>query len=236
MTDERQCEELREAIAELALGIASGEERARVLEHTSRCPSCRRLLHDLSLLGDELLLLAPEHEPPAGFELQVLERLGRPGPRRRRPVWPRLRGRSAAVLAVVAAALAAGAGATAGVLTATRDERLLGRQLQAVLSRANGQYLAVSELRDPAGREVGLVFHYGGQPSWIFVTLERPLPRGRYVATLVTRAGTAAELGTFALDGGDRSLGATTRQDLRQVTSLRLRDDRGGPVYVARFQ
>ncbi len=235
MTDDRRCEAVRDAIAELALGIASGEERARVLEHTSGCPSCRRLLRDLSLLGDELLLLAPEHEPPAGFELRVLERLGRPE-RPRRPGWPRLRGRRVAVLAVVGVALASAAGAATGVLTATRDERLLGRQLQAVLSHANGKYLAVSDLRDPAGRKVGLVFHYGGQPSWIFATLGRPLPGGRYVATLVTRAGTTSELGAFELGGAHRSFGATARVDLTQVTHLRLREARGGPVYIARFQ
>jgi hypothetical protein len=235
MGDDRQCDALRDAIAELALGIASGEERARVLEHTGRCPSCRRLLRDLSLLGDELLLLAPEHEPPAGFELRVLERLGRPD-RRRRPAWPRLRGRRVAILAALGAALAAGSGAATGVLTATRDERLLGRQMQAVLARANGKYLAVSELRDPAGREVGLVYHYGGRTSWIFVTLERPLPPGRYVATLLTRTGTTSELGRFELDGRDRSLGSTARVDLRQVTHMRLREERGGPVYIARFQ
>jgi hypothetical protein len=232
MTDDRQSEELREAIAEVALGIASGEQRTRVLEHTSHCSNCRRLLRELSLLGDELLLLAPEHEPPAGFELRVLERLGQ----RDRPRRPSLRGRWVAVLAAIAAALAAGSGAAAGVLTATQDERQLGNRLRAVLTRANGQYFAVSELRDPAGRQVGLVFHYGGNQAWIFVTLERPLPRGRYVATLLTRAGTTSELGDFALDGSDRSFGGTTQQDLTQVTTLRLRDSRGGPVYVARFQ
>lgn len=235
MADDRQCDALHDAIAELALGIASGEERARVLEHTAGCPGCRRLLRDLSQLGDELLLLAPEHEPPPGFELRVLELLGRPE-RRRRRAFAGLRGRRGAVLAAVAAALAAGSGATAGVLTATQDERQLGRQLRAVLSRADGTYLAVNELRDSAGRGVGLVFHYGGKPSWIFVTLDRPLPRGRYVATLVTRAGTTSELGTFDLDRTDRSLGATARLDLRQVTSLRVRNERGAPVYVARFQ
>ena len=236
MADERQCDALQDAIAELALGIASGEERARVLEHTAGCPRCRRLLRELSQLGDELLLLAPEHEPPAGFELRVLELLGRPE-RRRRRAWPRLlRGRRGAVLAAVAAALAAGSGATAGVLTATQDERMLGRQLRAVLTRANGTYLAVNELRDPAGREVGLVFHYGGELSWIFVTLDRPLPAGRYVATLVTRTGATSELGTFDLDRTDRSLGATARIDMRQVTSLRVRNESGAPVYVARFQ
>ena len=232
MTDDRQCDALRDAIVEVALGIASGEERTRVLEHTSRCSNCRRLLRELSLLGDELLLLAPEHEPPAGFELRVLERLGP----RDRPRRPSLRSRWVAVLAAFAAALVAGSGAAAGVLTATHDERQLGNRLRAVLKRANGQYFAVSELREPAGRQVGLVFHYGGNQAWMFVTLERPLPRGRYVAQMVTRAGTTPVLGVFALDGSDRSFGATTQQDLTQVTGLRIRNTRGGPVYTARFQ
>jgi hypothetical protein len=230
---EDRCEELREPLAELALGIASGEQRARVLDHTGRCPHCQRLLGELALVGDELLTLAPEHEPPPGFEVHVLERLGRPPrPRRRRL----LRGRRGAALAAVAAAAAAAAVSVAIVLEQTEDERRLGGQLQAVLSRANGKYLAVTELRDRPGREAGLVFHYGGEPSWIFVTLERPLPPARYVATLVTRAGGTRELGTFPLGGGALSFGATTRVDLLQVTQMRLRAERGGPVYTARFQ
>jgi Putative zinc-finger len=229
---EDRCEDPREALAELALGIASGEQRARVLEHTAGCPGCRRLLGELALVGDELLLLAPEHEPPPGFEVRVLERLGRP-PRRRRLA---LRGRRAATLVAVVAAAAAGAAGVATVLRVTEDERRLGSQLQAVLTRADGKYLAVTELRDEAGREVGLVFHYGGAPSWIFVALERPLPPGRYVATLVRRAGPASELGTFELAGGALSFGATTRVDLLHVTDMRLRAARGGPIYTARFQ
>ena len=231
MPDDR-CEELREPLAELALGIASGDQRARVLEHTGRCTSCRKLLGELALVGDELLLLAPEHEPPPGFEVRVLERLGRPRRRRRLA----LRGRRAATLAAVAAAAAAAAASVATVLRVTGDERRLGSQLQAVLTRADGKYLAVSELRDAAGREVGLVFHYGGEPSWIFVTLERPLPPGRYVATLVMRSGRTSELGTYRLGGGALSFGATTPVDLLQVTQMRLRAEHGGPVYTARFQ
>ena len=111
---------------------------------------------------------------------------------------------------------------------ATNDERRLGAQLQAVLSRAHGQYIAVAELRDRSGRELGLVFHYGGDRSWVFVTLDRPLPPGRYVATLVARAGAPSELGTFDLGEDDLSLGATTRIDLLHVTGLRLRALRGG--------
>src|SRR5215207_4973459 len=137
MPDERRCEALREPLAELALGIASGEQRARVLEHAGGCQSCRRLLGELALVGDELLQLAPEHEPPAGFELRVLERLAQP---RRRALAARvgLRGRRAAALTAVAAAVASGGAAAAGVLVATHDRRQLGGQLEAVLSGANG--------------------------------------------------------------------------------------------------
>ena len=60
MPDDRRCEALQDAIVELALGIAPGDERVRVLEHTSRCPSCRWLPRDLAILGDEPLLLAPD--------------------------------------------------------------------------------------------------------------------------------------------------------------------------------
>ena len=231
MPDER-CDELREPLAELALGIASGEQRARVIEHAGGCAGCQRLLSELSLIGDELLRLAPEHEPPRGFEVRVLERLGRPARRRR----PSVRGWRSPALAAVVAAAVAGAAAVATVLRATEDERRLGGQLQAVLSRADGKYLAVTELRDEAGREAGLVFHYGGDPSWIFVTLERPLPAGRYAATLVTRAGRTRALGTFELAGGALSFGAATRVDLLKVTRMRVRAERGGPVYTARFQ
>src|SRR5688500_3336454 len=136
MAERPSCGELRDALAEVALGIASGDARARVLEHAARCTECRRLLDELTRVGDELLQLVPEREPPAGFELRVLERLS---PTRPRGPLARLGlgGRRALLAATLAAALAAGAGA-AGVLVATRDERRLGGQLQGVLSRANG--------------------------------------------------------------------------------------------------
>jgi hypothetical protein len=227
MADDPRCEALRDSLVELALGIASGDERAAVVQHAGRCASCQRLLNDLALVGDDLLRLAPEHEPPPGFELRVLERIGAPQPARRRR---RRIGRFALALASVLAA----AGLAAGVvLVETGDERRLGEQLAAVLERAEGKYIAVTELRDARRRNVGLVFHYGGNPSWVFVTLDRPLPAGRYRAELVTRTGAASELGTFALDGDDRSLGSATRVNLLQVAELRLHG--AGATYVAEF-
>jgi hypothetical protein len=89
-----------------ALAIARyGDERARALGHLSGCPACRRELAASAEVVDELLLLAPEHETPAGFESSVLARLmpAAPPRRRRRPrlLW------AASIVAI--AGLAAGA-------------------------------------------------------------------------------------------------------------------------------
>jgi hypothetical protein len=227
MADDPRCEPLRDSLAELALGIASGEARARVLAHVADCPSCQRLLSELTQTGDDLLRLAPVHEPPPGFEVRVLAAIGAT----RRTRW-RPGGRLARALAAVLAAAGLAAG---GVLAVTRDERALGQQLSAVLARAEGSYIAVTELRDGQRRKLGVVFHYGGHPSWLFATLDRPLPRGRYRATLVGRRGAATELGTFALGASDRSFGSTVTVDLRQVTQLRLMHERDGTTYIADF-
>ena len=69
--------------AELALGIADGEERAEALRHLSTCAECRHVVEELSQVADELLILAPIEEPPAGFESRVVERLGLRRPPRR---------------------------------------------------------------------------------------------------------------------------------------------------------
>jgi anti-sigma-K factor RskA len=72
------CDRTRELAAELALGILDGEERAQALRHLAECPECRRAVEELTAVADELLMLAPEREPPAGFESRVLARLQPP--------------------------------------------------------------------------------------------------------------------------------------------------------------
>src|SRR5215211_2017593 len=107
-----RCEEIRELGPDLALGIADGEERAEALRHLSTCAECRHALERLSEVADELLLMAPVHEPPAGFESRVVEAMGlrEPPRRRRRARWvslgwlaPRI-GPALATAAVTAAA------------------------------------------------------------------------------------------------------------------------------------
>jgi hypothetical protein len=70
------CEVFDDGLDELALGLVDESERGRLLAHAAACPRCQARLDDLVALGDRLLLVAPEVEPPAGFEGRALERMG----------------------------------------------------------------------------------------------------------------------------------------------------------------
>jgi anti-sigma factor RsiW len=76
---------MRELAPEIALGVLDGEQRAEALRHLATCADCRREVEQLSQVADELVMLAPVQEPPAGFESRVVEAIGlRPQPRRAR--------------------------------------------------------------------------------------------------------------------------------------------------------
>ncbi|NUT32570.1 MAG: hypothetical protein HOV79_05785, partial [Hamadaea sp.] len=75
MSERFGCDEVRPLLAELAAGAVTGQERALALRHVGGCDACRAELAGLTRAVDELLLLAPQVEPPAGFESALLARL-----------------------------------------------------------------------------------------------------------------------------------------------------------------
>jgi hypothetical protein len=70
------CEDIRPILAEVALGVAEGRERAIALAHVDQCFSCRTELSELSGIADNIAGLTPEADPPAGFESRVVAALG----------------------------------------------------------------------------------------------------------------------------------------------------------------
>jgi hypothetical protein len=76
------CAEMADVAAELALGVLTGRERAVAVAHLDNCDACREDVRQLMATGEQLLELLPPAEPPAGFEIRVLERLGLPVPAR----------------------------------------------------------------------------------------------------------------------------------------------------------
>jgi|Tabmets5t2r1_1033131.scaffolds.fasta_scaffold27610_3 Putative zinc-finger len=211
------CERVRELAPELGLGIADGEERAEALEHLARCPDCRRYLDELSVTADELLLLAPAHEPPQGFEGRVL---GQIVPRRRRP-WRR-------ALVPVAAAAVAAAIAAAGVWNVTESDREVADRYGETLATADGEYFAAAPLEAAGERRIGTVFGYEGDPSWCMVVVdsqEGPGVRsGSYEMQLVTEDGRRIPWGSLEVSAGAGSAGHTMQLDYHELAEIRLLD------------
>src|SRR5215470_8862014 len=90
MDETSDCQRVRPLLAELATGAATGLDRDWALRHVEGCVACQRELAELALTADRLLLLAPEREPPAGFETAVMNRIAGIDPR---PTGPATAGR-----------------------------------------------------------------------------------------------------------------------------------------------
>jgi hypothetical protein len=217
------CAQVREIAPDLAMGIADGQERDAALRHTATCSSCRTLVADLSSTADELLLLAPEHEPPAGFESETLARLGKLERRR----WGV---RALAIAASFVLAVAIGAGA---VLMATSGERRLAASYRDVLSVGQGSFFAAAPLRGAEGSE-GTVFGYDGRPSWLFATVDLPTTSPEPLeVVLTTRDGRRSPLGSALLGGSHDTWGASIPVALAAVQQVRFEDEEGRAVLVA---
>jgi hypothetical protein len=208
------CAKIREALPELALGIADGEHRAFALEHVAGCPDCRRELEELSTVADELIALAPEREPPPGFENRVLDRLDVRQPTRR-PARRRLR------RFAFAAAVPAVAAATALAMSISYSSDLrLASQYRAALMGAHGTFFQSAHLNTPAGQKAGIVFAYQGSPSWMFYTLGGRFSSGLYTEQIVTRSGSTLTLPSFRLING--TWGIATPVPVRDIALVKL--------------
>lgn len=206
-----ECDDIRALSAELALGIASGEERARVLDHTADCHDCSRALQQMTSVTDQLLVLAPEDEPPSGFEERVLARV-RPA-KVRRPLWQRaMRPAFAGALGAVLASVV--------LVGAFQNDHKLADEYRAALAAANGSRFVAAPVRDGAGTKRGSVSMYKGKPSWIVVSLspgkQPPIQR----AEIVSRSGQRIPLDGFRLRDG--VWGGWLPLPLEKVASVQL--------------
>ncbi|HEX2129474.1 MAG TPA: hypothetical protein VHF58_09695 [Solirubrobacterales bacterium] len=217
------CERLREVGAELALGIADGEERARALEHLAECPACRAHVERLAAVADELALLAPAADPPPGFEGRASAAM-RPTPSRRRRV-----GRAIATPAL--AALTAGLIGAAAVWLALDDDRELADSYRDALAVADGEYFTAAPLERPGGATSGYVYGYQGRASWVLAVVFDGVDPGDYELEVVTAAGERLPLRRLAVDGEGRgSTGGVTPVDYHDLAEVRLLDRAGREV------
>jgi hypothetical protein len=218
---------MRELAPDIALGIADGEERAEALEHLSTCAECRRVVEQLSQVADELLMLAPAEEPPAGFESRVVQSLGLERRPRRRltPRWLALR---------LGPPLAAAAVAVAALVSVYSDDRQTAERYREALARAGGEYFQAEPLADESGARGGVAFGYEGTPPWVLVTVA-PAHRDEVTrGELVTKDGRTIALPRLALDRTG-AWGGAIPVKLYKVASIRLLGERPGEVLQASF-
>ena len=217
------CEHLHEIAAEIALGIADGEDRAWALEHLDGCSECRVRIERLSSLADELLLLAPAAEPPAGFEARVGDAIAAP---KRTARW-RWRRR---VALPVAAALTAAVCAAGAVWFALSGDRNLADAYRATLAVAHGEYFDAAPMVLPGGQKVGYVYGYQGRTSWVLAVVYDGISAGRYQLQAVTDNGRTLPLRSFEIAGGRGSTGGATPVAYDELAQVRLLDAAGREV------
>ncbi len=227
------CDYYADQLAELALGALSGRERAETLAHVDNCSRCFAEVEELSRAADELLHVAPETEPPLGFEVRLLERLGvnpalTPAMARRhqrREALARhsrtvLLGAAAAVLAIVGTVV--GLAATSG--SPTRPPAVAApRPVQATLLDAHGH-------------DVGAVIESApGTPPWVFMYLEVGKLTADVNCELVLADGHVLKLGTFWVDKGYGTWSAPIDVAVDQVRGARLVSASGALLASATF-
>jgi hypothetical protein len=188
-TRANDCEQYADDLAELALGSLAGRDRARALAHVESCPRCAEELEQLTRVADTLVQIAPDVEPPMGFEVRLFERMGvtlaEPAHHRWRvPRWV------PAVAAAAAAALAVGLGLSLTSSTAPT-----------VTAQARSHGGVVSAPLVEHGETVGRVA-FGGTRPWMSMMLADSSARGTVDCVVVTKDGMTHHVGTFVAKAG----------------------------------
>ena len=192
MRDDRRengCDVYADDMSELALGVLTGRARARALSHVESCPRCADDLEQLSRAADTVVQVAPEVEPPMGFEARLFERMGVTEARRRRrrirpAYWV------PAVVAAAAAALALGLGPT-----------LTSSPAPTTTAQAHQSKVISADLVEN-GVPVGHVVAFGGKEPWLSMMLADSTARGTVNCVVVTDDGVVHRVGTFVAQKG----------------------------------
>lgn len=213
------CAQLEDLAAELALGTISGAERAAALDHLAGCAPCRNLVDQLARAADSLLLLAPETEPPPGFESRVLSRM-------RVAASPVIslasRRRRRALVGVAAVALVAGL--SVGGAAVLDDDRRPSDVRTALASDVGGRWTCRAVV-------------YGDDPTWLVVSLDRTddLSATFSVEAVHTGRPTPVPVGALTIDQGHGTFARPIELPADDIQSVRVLDANGAVRYEVRF-
>jgi hypothetical protein len=229
MTDdqqERDHERFVEELPDLAAGVVGGRERVALLSHVNGCLSCTNELDQLMAAADSLVHLAPEVDPPVGFESRVMERIQArvPDPQRQ----DRRHRRSLALAAVAAAAIVAfGIGWAAHPI----GKPPVGH---AIIGPGAYSNLAEASLVS-GGRSLGMVTVYADDDGWLLMTVESSTWSGPVRCRVIADNGEAQILGSFHLVSGKGAWLAPLPKGVDQVRTAELVGIGGRVLAAAQF-
>ncbi len=210
---------------ELGLGVLTGRERARAVEHVQQCGRCRARVHRMAFTSDELLRLVPGQQPPAGFSAQVTDRL-------RRARKPPGRSRRSKALATAAAAVLVGSAGLAGWGLRTGPEP---SGPTGSAGSAGSAALSTAALFTPAHQAIGQVYLHAGSHAWMFTTVDLATGDTTVICQLTDRAGRVITVGSFRVTGGDGYWGSPEPDQPSAITSARLITTGGTVLATATF-
>jgi hypothetical protein len=223
MSGKVACVDVEGSLAELTLGVLPGDERATVLAHLNSCERCQAEAERLTLTADALLQLAPEVEPPVGFEVRLFERLGvepntevNVARRRIGGALDRLsnRGRGLVAAAAVTLGVALGFG---GGWVANPGTSLASPTYQ------NGATATASLLSD--SHAVGTVSTFAGNPGWMMMTVHGEKVSGWVTCEVTLKNGKRVAVGSFRLDQGYGAWSARLPVPARDIQSAQVAYD-----------
>jgi hypothetical protein len=197
------CAQLREVAPELALGVLGGAERAEAIIHVNGCARCQALVNELTEVADALPLLAPEHEPPPGFEQRVLAA----GRVRRRRVTRRW-------VASVAAAAAAAA------IVSITLVRVIDAGSDVTSAPPPPKPVAARMVTDDGAWPAGWV--YVTKATSVAVAVSYEFQSGLYRIVATPRHGTATTMGAVTVQDGQGSWTGTSPVPIRSGTTIAL--------------
>jgi hypothetical protein len=213
---------------ELGLGVLTGRERARAVEHLQQCGRCRDRVDRMAFTSDELLRLVPGQQPPAGFSAQVTERL-------RQARKPPGRSRRSKPLATAAAAVLVGAAGLAGWGLRTGAEPSGPAGPGGPTGSAGSAALSTAALFTPAHQAIGKVYLHSGSHPWMFTTVDLASGDTTVICQLTDRAGRVVTVGSFRVTGGDGYWGSPEPDQPSAITSARLITTGGTVLATATF-
>jgi anti-sigma factor RsiW len=218
--DPRRCELMQNELAELALGTLYGRSRSEVLDHVESCSRCAATLERLAVVADSLLQLAPEIEPPLGFELRLAERFRASGTVPR----PRQFRRAGALCAAAVVMVVLGFGL--GTLATPRGVNNQGQSTTVNLTSAH---------LTSHGHVFGEVTISASSPAWMFMTVNEGAWSGRVICQVTLAGGHVASIGAFTLSGGYGAWGAPLTSPVSTVRSARLIASNGTVLATAQL-